>query len=496
MNKSDIETTSPKKILGVLILFNLFLRILFFNINAAEYTDGILQITLFKTPNTLWPPFYTVLSMLVKPVAGSMEAAGKVVSLLASVALLIPLFFLASRMFDRKVATYTCIFYSVSPVILRWSVRVMTDALFAALFLTAIYFFIAFIDTSNEKKNARLRMAVLFLFVSGLATLTRYQGVLLLPLALIIFIIMVRSAPRFVPVLILSNISWLLVPLWIVVRGFSHTQQIIERTAATPLSTLFAYLNNFESFVAFFPYFLTYPMAALFLVGIFYFPLERLSRRIFLVLFLFLCIAIIGIQSVFSSFQSRYLLPVIPLVLIFAGHGMSLIESRLSNRAPYVFKIILFITVVYAASFSVAVMVMQRETFGDLKEAALFVRKEVSADTPVYSNEMYKPHILCPKMQYWSQRTIDFYNGQELPDGAVLCLHSAYGGTSAMRFHLSNLAQDYELQQLGQFNARIIPLLPDVMQEPLSHQNPMAWVFRYQPQSMTTFIFKVEKREP
>ncbi|MCD6385031.1 hypothetical protein J7M23_04560, partial [Candidatus Sumerlaeota bacterium] len=211
----------------------------------------------------------------------------------------------------------------------------------------------------------------------------------------------------------------------------------------------------------------------------------------FMSIFFYVLLSILIMQSVFSSFQSRYLFPVIPFILIYAGYGLVLIEQKFRQRTRWVFSAILLITLVYGMVFSIAVVVLQRETFGDIKAAALFVRKNIPPSTPVYSNEMYRPQILCPKMRYWAQRDIKFYYGQPLPENAVVCLHTVYGGSAAMDYLLLSIARQYKFQEIGRFEASIIPLLPDVMEEPISHQNPLAWVLRYRPQTTATFIYRI-----
>lgn len=491
MRSVDIEKLSSAKVLGIFIVINLALRVAFFNINAAEYTDGILQITLFDQPNSIWPPLYAVLTLLVKPLAGSMESAGKLVSVVANVLVLIPIFFIATRLFNRTSATYACILYTVSPIALRWGIRVMTDSLFVFLFFMAIWLFLISIDTPFEKSALRRRLSALFIIFSALATLTRYQGIILFPLTLPVFYSTIRRDLKSLSLLLFSYLVWVIVPFWILFYGFAHTQQVAERTASAPLSTLLAYWNVFESFIAYFPYFLTYPIAFLFLVGIFYLKFNRQVHRAFIILFFYVLLSILVIQSVFSSFQSRYLFPVLPFIIIYAGYGLELVEQKFRQRTRWVFSAILFITLVYGIIFSIAVVVFQRETFGDIKSAALFVREKIPHNTPVYSNEFYRPGILCPKMRYWAQRDVKYFFGQPLPEGAVVCIHSAYGGSSAMDYLLLNMVRHYRFREIARFEADIIPLLPDVMEEPLSHQNPLAWVFRYQPQTTLTFVYRI-----
>jgi hypothetical protein len=506
MNQANIEKKNSLKILGVLILLNLVIRIGFFNINFAEYTDGILQLGFRETPNTLWPPLYPVLATTLSFIVGSMETAGKLVSLISNIALLIPLFFLTMRLFGRTAAMFAGLIFTISPVVLRWSVRVMTDSLFAFLLFTGLWLFLLCYEAVYEKKSSLSRVGPAFIIVSVLAALTRYQGLLLFPLALMLLVMAVLHNRKSFPVLALSSLLWLAVPLWMLIAGFGHTKQFAERTATTALSTFFAYFNNFESFIAYFPYFLTYPVALLFLYGIFNqfrktgdgkssdhetTPLNL--RKVFFVLFLYVLLAILVAQSMFSSFQSRYLLPVIMCVIVYAGYGLRLVEKKFGERKRWVYSIILVATVTYGMLFSFAVMTLQRQAFGDIKASAEYIRDNVKEGTVIYSNEMYKPEYPCPKMRWWSGRAVRLFMGEQLTPGTVICVHSAYGGPASYQSLVRHLDTRYETEELASFEATIIPLLPDIMEDPISHQNPLAWIFRYRPQLTRTSVIKILK---
>ena len=41
----------------------------------------------------------------------------------------------------------------------------------------------------------------------------------------------------------------------------------------------------------------------------------------------------------------------------------------------------------------------------------------------------------------------------------------------------------------------VVPLLPDIMERPGTHQNPMAWMLRYRKQHFRTTIHEVVRRK-
>jgi len=150
---------------------------------------------------------------------------------------------------------------------------------------------------------------------------------------------------------------------------------------------------------------------------------------------------------------------------------------------------LLGITICWSLLFSFGTLFLQNQAWGDLKDAADFVRR-LPPDTPVYSNEAYKD--LGPvKMRYWSGREVLPFTGQPLPSGSVLCLHSAHGGAAAFARTSRWLQESQGAKSVLTFDSFLVPLLPDIMQEPMSHQNPLALTFRYTPQKFRTEIFRI-----
>lgn len=79
--------------------------------------------------------------------------------------------------------------------------------------------------------------------------------------------------------------------------------------------------------------------------------------------------------------------------------------------------------------------------------------------------------------------------------GSILAVHSAYaGGREGLRMLAGGLARRYELAPLegGVFESRLVPLLPDIMEQPLTHQNPLAWLLRYRTQYFRTELYLVK----
>ena len=232
---------------------------------------------------------------------------------------------------------------------------------------------------------------------------------------------------------------------------------------------------------------------------------KKIETKLAIGMLAYVGIALFVIQTVFSSFQSRYLLPLVLLLLIFAGGGLAAIYEKL-KFATKTFTIILLVILAYSFVFAFGVMILQRGVFGDIREAGQFLRT-VPGSAPIYSNEIYKRNFTGNKLAFYSDRPIRYVGIKPAPDGrialdpplppgAILCLHSAYGGLGFFQQLLSHLQRHYNLTELKRFHASIVPLLPDVMEEPVSHQNPLAWFLRYQKQRFYTVIYQIGERIP
>ena len=85
-----------------------------------------------------------------------------------------------------------------------------------------------------------------------------------------------------------------------------------------------------------------------------------------------------------------------------------------------------------------------------------------------------------------------------MPPGSVVAVHSAYAGgfegqARFIRFLRGSFGYNLRPLEKGIFTSWLVPLLPDIMEEPLTHQNPLAWLLRYRRQDFRTELFVVEK---
>jgi len=507
-------TRTDRIILWAFLAISLLARLACIRLNTAEYTDGILQITAFEYGFTFWPPAFTVIVKALAWIVRDPELAGKLVSIVSSTLLLIPVFRFAHRVAGRRAAVYAALFLMTDAIAIRWSIRVMSDSLFALLCFWAAVLFLHVLEwgqteptVAGERKMPRTPWTA-FAFgcvLAPLATLTRHQGMLLLPLqmlALQSFWARRRTSqnPRGVGVAFAAVLPWLAVAAWIYAYRGGHELQIAERAGESLADSLLIYWNLFESFLLLFPYFITIPAFALVVAGLAIFLAGERQRRTFALVFIAFALFILAMQSVFGSYQERYLLPLIPFMAVLAGAAAARWEERAARRLAAV-RTALVLILAYGLAWSVAVLVLQRGAFGDIKEAARYCAT-LPPHARIFSNEYYKPDMPAIKMSFWSGRRVEGFIGLEaLAKGDTLCLHSSYGGLSAyptlrpsMRFddQLAQVKKRYECREEAWFEARLVPLLPDIMENPDTHQNPAAWFYRYYPQRFRTVVLRIE----
>ncbi len=505
----------------VLLGVNALWRLAWLPASRGAYTDGILQIDLWRNGLTYWPPLYATLTRLFVLVPGmDLEAAARGLSLVAGTLAVAPLLAIARRLFGDRAALLAAICYTVSPIPLRWSLQVMTDATFAALWMGCLaaltiaasarwpQLFDPGPSAPTPRPDEASKWFLLASLAGALAMLTRYQGILLLPLVALVVWRSGRgaegpsSAGKYHPALI--GLPWVVVPLWFLRQGWAplemHLAQIGERTSpGSTAQTLLNYWYVFEEFVLDGPYFVTYGIFGFFLYGLFRAQFATPRLRLSGWVALYLALSLLALQSVFQAFQSRYLLPLVPLVCIAAGHGLAVWERRCKER-PLRFWGLAGPAWSYGLVFSSLVAFYQGSPFVDIKEAARWVSREAEPGARLVSTERYNRQIGPAKVVFWSRREVGWLpavlEAEALLPGDYVILPSFYGGLAAGGWReyqtlKRDLVTRYGAQTVYVAPYVTYPLLPDIMEEPLTHTNPLWWYLRYQPQRFETTVLRI-----
>jgi hypothetical protein len=586
-----------KRILWGFVALNAVFRLALVGWNGGEYTDGILQITQFERADSFWPPLYTALVWLLTLDGHGLEPllAGRLVSWISSVLLLFPLWRVARAWAGFRAAVFTLALYTVSAMALRWSVRVMTDMPFLFLFFMSAAELMSSPGASPSRRKRRLANATAW---AVLATLARYQGLMLVPLIGIQLVMQWRRRETGRWVSLLAQLGWLSLPAWTLYGGFRHGQQVAARAAVDTWQTLLNYWNIFEMFLYILPYALTLPVFAFVVVGLVRGPAKNATpvvdrRPALRAMLLYCALAVLAAQSAFQSFQTRYLLPILPFLLICGGAGMSLLMDHMARQRGVwrrrALGALIGLTLCWSLAFALTSFFLQRGAFADLFQAGYYIRSiaDLPAEARVFSNETFNAEISCVKISFaagrpvepipdlaavsalqsglaalspdsllrqnallnlrlsenqiaglrarapialttdqivalwkagllsiaaspaarptvflsreqileiWSSPRVEELGIPRMPRGSILALHSSYGGFENVEFVRMVLARRYRLFSLqdGVFRSQLTPLLPDIMRDPISHQNPMAWFLRYQTQHFETSLYLVE----
>jgi 4-amino-4-deoxy-L-arabinose transferase-like glycosyltransferase len=524
------------KIIGAFLLIAFAARLACLRLNSAEYTDGILQITAFEYGFTFWPPLYAALTKALAFAFGDLITAGRLVSILASSLLVIPIYLTAHRLAGRRAAMYAVLFYLVNSIAGRWSIRVMSDALFACLFFWSAALLIRCFELGRGGRLSEVgqvgnlsssdsapvgssggdeQVANWSHFFAGnilgaLSLLTRMQGLLILPLSAAALIACLRSprnrhpVGKHAPLLIVALALWIAALAWFGLLLGAHGEQTAQRASASMFTTLLSYGAMIESFVLLFPYFITIPVFILFLAGAGLFLAGDRRQFVFAIVFLAAGAVIIGMQAVFMAFQERYLLPLIPFMMVLVGATAARWEAYV--RRTYIVRIALAIILLYSLAWTTATLLLQRDAWGDLKRSAEFCRT-LPPQARIFSNEVYRPGMPAVKMTFWAGRAILAFDGSQAPAaGDYVCLHSAYSGglkpypalipTVPLGEQIAAFKKQYNCSEVKMFRSSLTPILPDIMEAPGTHPNPAWWLFRYTRQDFVTVILRIDQARP
>jgi 4-amino-4-deoxy-L-arabinose transferase-like glycosyltransferase len=118
------------------------------------------------------PPFYPLLLAGMKLVISDPEIAGKLVSLLLGTCTFFPLYYLGKRFFEQKVVFIGLLLFAIHPYLVRYSAEILSESTF--IFLSITGFWLLWMGW-EEKHYVFCALAGLAL---GLSCLTRAQGLI------------------------------------------------------------------------------------------------------------------------------------------------------------------------------------------------------------------------------------------------------------------------------------------------------------------------------
>ena len=135
-------------------------------------------------PELMFPPLFPLLIALSSMVTGDYEWAGRLIAIIFGAALPLPVYGIASRLFDRKAALTAALIAACHPLLIGLSISVLSEGPYATLLLSAVYMVLRALDARSTTKDWCLVGAMF-----GLAYLVRQEAVV--PLLISVFFALV-----------------------------------------------------------------------------------------------------------------------------------------------------------------------------------------------------------------------------------------------------------------------------------------------------------------
>ena len=158
---------------------------------AWNWFHGRGYVSIFGGTHTLFPPLYPLLIGVTTPLAGSGEAAARLVSLLGGLAVVGAGYLAARRVFGDRVALLAGAVLALHPVLIALSVSTYSESLYLGLALTGT------LAVQQAVSRASWRAALLAGFLAGCAYLARPEGIILaLGFSVVILVGLVLSRHR------------------------------------------------------------------------------------------------------------------------------------------------------------------------------------------------------------------------------------------------------------------------------------------------------------
>lgn len=473
---------------------------------TAETTDGILCLTQFTpdfvdTPRFVILPGYPFLLHLLQLVGMPGWIAGRGLAALAGLLFLFPLWNFSRRWMSVEMSGMVCLMALFSPLLWQWSLKVMPDTLFLFLFwwslerLTTVHI--------ERKPSAWLTACA----IGALAACVRPEGFLLLPWVAFLGAEAAVQKGKSREGLGLPFslgavlVCWFLPALFMkdkflkLLEAYREGAGLIGGTE----TARFPFLNIIDHFYAYLaqPLYIFTPLVFWFAV----LGLAKMTRRkdvigeafrripLQVLLLLFLS------RLVPATYQDRHLLPFLPLLLVAAGYQLetflvSLGHQKGSLQALVWKNGILFFGMLYLVLFSSAVLLCQRDSFGDIKRSSTFL-KSLPEGAVLYSDEV-------PKTQYWSGRKIspiDYSQKPFMPKvGDYVTLHSFYSPRISVLD--TNLKERFGAVAIHSESSMVVPLLTDLMEDPSLQNRTGATGSRFRPQFFISVVYEIKGLKP
>jgi len=132
--------------------------------------NDFLKGDFLKAFSNVFPPFYPFLTALLSPLAGDVELAGRIVSLIFGTLTLLPVYYLGRRLFGEKITIFSIFLLIFHPYLAEFSGSVLSESVYT--FLVALGVLVGWKGLDSKSWSLMFLLGILL----GLAYLTRPEG--------------------------------------------------------------------------------------------------------------------------------------------------------------------------------------------------------------------------------------------------------------------------------------------------------------------------------
>ena len=154
---------------------------------AQNLVAGKGYVGLWNVPEVMFPPLYPILIAAFSLATRDFDLAARLVSLTIGTCLVLPVFFIALRMYGRRVAFISASMIAFHPLLIALSGSVYSEVVFLTVLMGGVYWGT---ESLRLEKATKVRNSILCGMCLGLAYLTRPEGIAL-PVLVCVAIILV-----------------------------------------------------------------------------------------------------------------------------------------------------------------------------------------------------------------------------------------------------------------------------------------------------------------
>ncbi len=463
-------------------------RIPFLDWYAAPLTDElyILDQTFFGPGRRL--PMFPSLIALMRLTGADPWWSAKFISSLAGVLTVVPAFYMAQKLSSDMVrqdpeghaplpelrlgATtlgpaipwLTAVLVAVSPLLVRWSLRGMTDVVFTMFFTAAVAAAVCWVQ---EARTNRLGGILAF---SGLAMLTRPEGIIALPLLPLLLLAHVwrrrnEGFPAVLKSLLFSVWGWIPWGLWI------YWRMVVNSAKGSYASTFSknlkridpAYLGDISAHFGGYAFTTIYILGPVICLGcLMYFAdlLERPNRLRFWsgLGFLYVSAATWFIACVHYFFSIRHMIFIYPTLIVMGVIGL----WAFAGRWPRTIRVLAGVQVACSVLVLTVGLWVTKDTFKDIKEAA------IAAQQGGYNGPLRATDYRQKKSgHYFDGKVIRYNSKARLKAGDRVMFDSFTLSEKGVERSVDALKKRYAIQIISDQRARQSQFLTDDITSPV-----------------------------